>query len=252
MSQPEQDAHNAHPARRRAGLLSALSKLYSKIQRHIETEGTTEEALELQEKLRDRYAKYLERHEEALVQLPEREVSLNLSHMEVDKRHLDVHDLLQAYIDDGNKSERSVHMRSLFSSKASVAGTTKTASQKHSSRRSSRHSTVSLAKSDRLSEARVQAELAKAKIEQQRILQETQEKKRAAERSRSRQQIEFEQQAAREKAEMERETARRQLEQEKQRLEFKEQKRLLDEEIKQRDIQRRLLHEETETRATRT
>ena len=80
------------------------------------------------------------------MQLPEREVSLNLSHMEVDKRHLEVHDLLQAYIDDGNKSERSVHMRSLFSSKASVAGTTKTASasQKRSSRRSSRHSTVSL------------------------------------------------------------------------------------------------------------
>ena len=158
------------------------------------TEGTTEEALELQEKLRDRYARYLEGHEEALVQLPEREISLNLSHMEVDKRHLDVHDLLQAYIDDGNKSETSAHVRSLFSSKSSVAGTTKNASQRHSSRRSSRHSVVSKSNSDRLSEARVQAELVKAKIDQQRMLQETQEKKRAAERFRARQQIEVEQQ----------------------------------------------------------
>ena len=223
--------------------MSALSKLYSKIQRHIETEGTTEEALELQEKLRDRYAKYLEGHEEALVQLPEREVSLNLSHMEVDKRHLDVHDLLQAYIDDGNKSERSVHMRSLFSSKASVAGTTKTASKKHSSRRSSRPSTVSLAKSDRLSEARVQAELAKANIEQQRALKEAQQRKLAAEREAARQQIEFERQAAEERKEMEREAARRQ-------FELDEQKRLREEELKQKDIQRRLLAEETERKRT--
>ena len=38
---------NVHPARQRAGYLSALSKQYAKIRRLIETKGTTEEALDL-------------------------------------------------------------------------------------------------------------------------------------------------------------------------------------------------------------
>ena len=199
----------------------------------------------MQEKFRDRYAKYLEGHEEALVQLPEREVSLNLSHMEVDKRHLEVHDLLHAYIDDGNKSERSVHMRSLFSSKASVAGTTKTASQKRLSRRSSRNSTVSLAKSDRLSEARVQAELAKANIEQQRALQEAQQRKlssgarqRHVNRSSSKGKLLEEQsrrwssEAARRQFELDEQQREAAREAARQQMDFDEQKRLRDEELK--------------------
>ena len=125
MSQPEQ---HAHPAHRRAGFLSALSKLYSKIRRHIESKGTTDEALELQEKLRERYARYLECHEETLVGVPEREGSLNASHVDVDQRHLEVHDLLQAYIDDGNKTESSLHVRNLFSPRFSVAETVKSSS----------------------------------------------------------------------------------------------------------------------------
>ena len=63
---------NVHPVRRRAGYLSALSKLYKSVQRLIETDGTTEDALQLQEKLNDRYTKYLESHETALASVPER------------------------------------------------------------------------------------------------------------------------------------------------------------------------------------
>ena len=129
-------------------------------------------------------------------------------------------------------------MRSLFSSRSSNAETVKTTSNKHSPRRSSR-SCASKAKSDRLSEARVQAELAKTNIAQQQAVKEAQQKKLAAEREAARQKIEFERRAAQEKAAKEREAARRQ-------FELDEQRRIRDEEIKQQDIQRRLLQEETE------
>ena len=243
---------DVHPVRRRAGLLSALTKVHTAVFRLIDSGGSTDEAREIQQKLEDRYTTYLECHETALVEVPERETSLNTSHFDIDQRHQDIAEQLQVYIDDGIKTERSLHVRSLFSSKSSSAGTAKSVSNKHSSRRSSR-SVVSQAKSDRLSEARVQAEIAKANVQQQRALQETQQKKLAAEREAVRQRIEFERQAAQEKIDMEREAARRQLELDEQtkeaarrQLELNEQKRLRDEEIKRKDIQRRLLQEETE------
>ena len=107
---------NVHPVRQRAGYLSALSKLYKSIQRLIEIEGTTEDALELQEKLNVRYTRYLESHEAALAAFPEREGSLNESHLDIEKRHREAAESLQTYIHDGNKTERSIHVRSLFSS----------------------------------------------------------------------------------------------------------------------------------------
>ena len=189
-------------------MLSALAKLYASVRNLIETDGSTEEALGIQQKLDERYAAYLESHENALVAVPEREISLNTSHVDIEQRHQQAVEMLQAYNNDGNKSERSLHMRSLFSSRSSNADIAKTVSNKHSSRRSSR-SGASQAKSDRLSEARVQAELAKTNITQQRALKEAQQKKLAAEREAARQQIEFERQAAQEKVAMEREAARR-------------------------------------------
>ena len=74
MSQP---ATYAHPVRRRAGFLSALTRLYTAVRRLIDFGGSTEEAQEIQQKLHDRFAAYLECHETALVELPEREASLN-------------------------------------------------------------------------------------------------------------------------------------------------------------------------------
>ena len=38
---------DVHPVRRRAGLLSSLAKLYATVRRLLNSEGTTEEALEL-------------------------------------------------------------------------------------------------------------------------------------------------------------------------------------------------------------
>ena len=86
---------NVHPVRRRAGYLSALSKLYKSVQRLIDTEGTTEDALELQDKLHDRYTKYLENHEVALASVPEREVSLSASHIDIEARHREAVEFLQ-------------------------------------------------------------------------------------------------------------------------------------------------------------
>ena len=84
MSQKENDVH---PVRRRAGLLSALAKLYTAVRGIVENEGTAEEALTVQRKLNERYVAYLECHEIALVAVPERENSLNESHIGVDQRH---------------------------------------------------------------------------------------------------------------------------------------------------------------------
>ena len=100
MSQPKPDVH---PVRRRAGLLSALAKLYASVRNLIETDGSTEEALGIQQKLDERYAAYLESHENALVAVPEREISLNTSHVDIEQRHQQAVEMLQAYINDGNK-----------------------------------------------------------------------------------------------------------------------------------------------------
>ena len=75
-----------------------MSKLYNSIQRLIEIEGTTEEALELQEKLNVRYKKYLKSHETALASVPERESSFNESHLDIEKRHREAAEQLQAYM----------------------------------------------------------------------------------------------------------------------------------------------------------
>ena len=177
--------------------------------------------------------------------MPEREGLLNASHVDVDQRHLEVHDLLQAYIYDGNKTESSLHVRNLFSPRSSVAGTVKSSSTRRSSRRSS---CSHMSKSDRLSEARVQAELAKSNLEQYRMLQEANQKKLAAEREASRQQMEFERLEAQRKLELDRAATQRKLQLEQQRLEFERQSQLREEELKQANIRRKQLEMETERR----
>ena len=206
------------------------------MRRLIDFGGSTEEAQEIQQKLHDRYTAYLECHETALVEVPEREASLNASHVDVDQRHQDHVEQLQAYIDDGIKSERSLHVQSLFSSRSSNAGTAKTVSNKHSSRRSH----ISKARSDgRLNEARVQAELAKKNVEQFKALQAAQQKKLILEREAARQEIELERQAARQRFEKEEREQRERQAEAQRRFE-------LDEEIRRKDLQRRMLQEETE------
>ena len=231
-----------HPVRRRAGLLSALAKLYTAVRGIVEFEGTTEEALSIQQKLHERYVSYLECHENALVAVPERENALNESHIGVDQRHQEAVDALQAYIDDGTKSERSMHIRSLFSSgssRASVALRKPTKTNNHFG-----GSQASKAKSEsRLSEARVQAEIAKKNVEQFKALRDAQQKKLDLEREASRQQIEFEQEEARKRLERNQEEARERLE----RQEAEVRRRIeQEEELHRANLRRKLLQEETE------
>ena len=65
-----QKGKDVHPVRRRAGFLSALAKLYSAVRTLLNSEGTAEEALQIQQKLHERYTAYLESHETALVEVP--------------------------------------------------------------------------------------------------------------------------------------------------------------------------------------
>ena len=122
------------PVRRRAGLISALVKLYVKTQKLLDEDGSPEEAVQLQEKLHERYTVYLEGHEIALSTYPDKVESLTSSHIRNELRHQQAIDTLQNYIDNGTKPDddmKSLHAASLFSSRSK-----KSASTKHSSNRS--------------------------------------------------------------------------------------------------------------------
>ena len=83
------------PVRRRAGLISALVKLYVKTQKLLDEDGSPEEAVQLQEKLHERYTVYLEGHEIALSTYPDKEESLTSSHIRNELRHQQAIDTLQ-------------------------------------------------------------------------------------------------------------------------------------------------------------
>ena len=116
-----QHGKNVDPIRRRAGLLSSLAKLYAAVQNLLDSDGSTDDALVIQEKLTERYAAYLDSQETAMVAAPDREETLTSTHITNEQRHQQAVDMLQAFIDEGNKSERSLHLRSLFSSGSSRA-----------------------------------------------------------------------------------------------------------------------------------
>ena len=178
----------ADPVRRRAGFLSALVKLYVNAKTFIDKDGSAEEALQLQEKLQVQYDVYVESHEIALVTYPDREESLTASHIRNEERHQQLLSDLQAYIADGTKPDdlQSLHAASLFSRHSSTRS--KAASSKCTAVSASRGSQ---ANSDRLSESRVQAELAKRKFAQQQ-----------AEQLNEQQRIDFERDIARQKREL--------------------------------------------------
>ena len=73
-------SHLPDPVRSRAGHSSALSKVYLDIERLYQNNGSTDEAMDLQFKLIERYNKYLESHELALASAPDKEETLNKSH----------------------------------------------------------------------------------------------------------------------------------------------------------------------------
>ena len=198
---------STNPLRRRAGLLSALAKCYSAAKTLMYEGGAVEDALQLQEKISNAYNKYLESHDDAMDNAlgSEREQSLIDSFMRNDIRHDKIVDQLSTYIDDGTKPEPSLSASSQASSRSSM----KTANTTILSINKSQTSSTSQA---RLSEARVQADLAKADVENLRKLQEAQQKK----------------------LQLEREEAQRQLK--------------LDEENRRIEIERRILKDESERR----
>ena len=154
----------ADPVRRRAGLLSALVKLYVNAKTLINKDGSAEEALQLQKELQVQYDLYVESYETSLVAYPDREESMTESHIRNEQRHQQLLSDLQAYITDGTKPDdlQSLHAASLFSRRSSVRS--KAASSKYTTVSAS---CISQANSDRLIESRVQAALAKKKYAQQ-------------------------------------------------------------------------------------
>ena len=116
MSQHELDTD---PARRRAGLLSALVKNYVNVKKLIENDGSAEDGIQLQEKLNDQYVRYLDSHELSLTTYPDREDNLMTSHIKYELRHQHMMDDLTAYITHGIKPNEddleSLHADSLYS-----------------------------------------------------------------------------------------------------------------------------------------
>ena len=256
MSQPDLDAN---PVRRRAGLLSALVKNYVNVKKLIENDGAAEDGIQLQEKLNEQYVKYLDSHEVSLTTYPDREENLMASHVKYELRHQHMMDDLAAYIADGTKPREedleSLHAESLFSlrsnksvarSQASRANYTENCEQgkcqKHKSasrrrkanqRSGSRHSNyqsvhdtashVSEARSERLSEARVQAELAQKRLEQEELLQQANQLKLTMERE-----------AAQQRQMIEAEAERKRIEAEREQIELASRRRELEEETERR------------------
>ena len=106
-----------NPARRRAGLLSALSRQYNDAHRLMNQGASSEEINQLKTKLDEQYEKYLESHDLTLEEQPEREPFLVNSHDLNVQRHLRIVDQLEAYLEDGAKPDdiESIHAASVFS-----------------------------------------------------------------------------------------------------------------------------------------
>ena len=125
------------PLRRRAGLLSSLSRVYNEAERLMNFNGSHEEVEQVRAKIEQRYSAYLESHEATLAEYPEREPTLVTSHDLNDKRYELILNNLAAYVKDGSKPEddlESLHAASLFSTRTASRKTV--SSVKHSSERS--------------------------------------------------------------------------------------------------------------------
>ena len=161
------------PIRRRAGYMSALSRIYMSVNDLFFYHGSKEEAEQLNDKLIERYAAYLESHELALASAPtEKEETLKKSHEFNKSRYYKALQELETYIVEGPQAvddEESLHAASMFSQRT----TTKRSGTRSHATRTSRTS-VSKANSERISEARVQAELQRLKVQQMQDLQKKQ------------------------------------------------------------------------------
>ena len=174
MSQAESEAD---PIRRRAGLISALVKLYVNAQKLMDKGGSAEDAQQLQDKLQERYVTYLESHEIALATYPDREETLTTSHVRSEQRHQQLLDNLEAYIADGTKPDdlESLHAASLFSRRSSAKNSI--ARSCPVLRKADTASRLSQPRSATMIETRVQAEMAKRRFAQQQAEVEAHQRK---------------------------------------------------------------------------
>ena len=110
------NSNQPDPPRRRAGLLSALTRIYSEAHRLMKNGGSPEEVAEIRTKIEDRYTAYLESHELTLAEYPDRETSLVKSHDHNELKYQLILDNLDAYIAEGSEPEDigSLHAGSLF------------------------------------------------------------------------------------------------------------------------------------------
>ena len=148
------------PLRRRAGLLSALTRTYNEAYRLMKNRGAREEVEQLRAKIEDRYTAYLESHEVTLVEYPDREQTLVESHAAYDLKHQLLLNNLAAYVEKGEAPEDTIsqYAASLFSHRSSAknsAGKSCPVFRDSASRFSQARSATTL------SETRVQAALAK-------------------------------------------------------------------------------------------
>ena len=123
------NSNQPDPPRRRAGLLSALTRIYSEAHRLMKNGGSPEEVAEIRTKIEDRYTAYLESHELTLAEYPDRETSLVKSHDHNELKYQLILDNLDAYIAEGSEPEDigSLHAASLFSVRSTATRKSKQA-----------------------------------------------------------------------------------------------------------------------------
>ena len=161
------------PVRSRAGFLSALAKSYVQAREIVSQDDRTDAARQLLKKLSVQYNAYTSSHDLALAakqtlnSVPEQEQRLIESHAKYEKQHEDVVGELQDYI-----IGRSTVKGDLPKSTASM-GYHDSLPGKVARSKVSRYnvSVGSLARSERLAEARVQAGVMKKRVEQIRARQ---------------------------------------------------------------------------------
>ena len=165
MSQP---ATEPNPARQRAGLLSALSRLYHDAHDLMNRNASKDEIGNMLSKLDQQYKKYIDSHELTLLEQPEREAFLLNSFDLNEQRHRIFVSQLAAYLEDGSKPDdlESLHAASMFSLRSNTKRSVAQSCPPMQRFNTNTASHTSQARSVTVSETRVQVKLAKHKLAQ--------------------------------------------------------------------------------------
>ena len=250
-------ATEPNPARRRAGLLSALSRMYNDAHNLMNQDASKEDIEKLYTKLEEQYNKYLESHDLTLAEQPERKAFLmNSLDLNV-QRHRKIVGQLSAYLEDGTKPDdlESLHAASLFSFRSNTKRSVAQSCPAIQGGKTNTASHLSQARSATVSETRVQAKLAKHRFAQQQAEQEANQRKIDFEREVARQNRELDkrrEEAEERERKLQVDAAQMQLEAKRlqEELDLKQRQVQLDVERQQRELDQRQreLKEEAELR----